>query len=172
MTKKDLQIQLHQCHKQFAGYLNALSPEEFSRVAHGKWTAGQQLDHIVKSVVPLAQVLPNKGFIQEKFGALERPGLNFEALVKTYKKALEGGGKATGKFVPEAITITQRDERNTTLLEAINTIVHVLQQYSEAELDALTIPHPLLGKLSIREMLYFSIYHVGHHQEHLQKNLV
>jgi hypothetical protein len=33
------------------------------------------------------------------------------------------------------------------------------------------LPHPLLGKLTIREMLYFTVYHGEHHRLHTEQNL-
>ncbi len=35
--------------------------------------------------------------------------------------------------------------------------------WSETELDARAVSHPLLGPLSMREMLYFMLYHDAHH---------
>jgi hypothetical protein len=42
-----------------------------------------------------------------------------------------------------------------------------IDRFSETQLDQLILPHPLLGKLTLREMLYFTIYHVQHHQKQL-----
>ena len=171
MDQNGLKETLHRVYEEFTTYLNSLQPEEFVRVPNGKWTAGQQLDHIIKSVKPLAQILPNKAFIKEKFGILERSGLDYNELVTTYKKALKNGGKASGKFMPSAILFEQRKQLTISLLEHIALLTQSLQAYSEEELDQMAIPHPLLGKLSIREMLYFSIYHVKHHQYHIQENM-
>jgi hypothetical protein len=38
-------------------------------------------------------------------------------------------------------------------------------------LDLLILPHPLLGKLTLREMLYFTLYHVEHHEKQVLENL-
>ena len=45
-------------------------------------------------------------------------------------------------------------------------------KFSEDEIDTYILPHPLLGKLTIREMIYFTIYHVEHHQNNTKQNLV
>ena len=31
------------------------------------------------------------------------------------------------------------------------------------QLDHYLLPHPLLGKITLREMLFFSAYHIQHH---------
>jgi len=46
-----------------------------------------------------------------------------------------------------------------------------LSGFSEEDLDKLILPHPLLGKLTLREMMYFTIYHVQHHQRIVERNL-
>jgi hypothetical protein len=39
-----------------------------------------------------------------------------------------------------------------------------MERWSEAELDAYRLPHPLLGRLSVREMMFFTLLHNRHHQ--------
>jgi hypothetical protein len=40
-----------------------------------------------------------------------------------------------------------------------------IRRWDEAALDRYRLPHPLLGKLTLREMLYFTLYHLGHHAQ-------
>ena len=40
----------------------------------------------------------------------------------------------------------------------------------EEDLDNYILPHPLIGKTTIREMLYFTIYHVQHHHKAIVDN--
>ncbi|MFN2437645.1 MAG: hypothetical protein ABR503_00495 [Chitinophagaceae bacterium] len=47
----------------------------------------------------------------------------------------------------------------------------ILNKYSEEEIDRFVLPHPLLGKLTLREMMYFTIYHVEHHHKITIRNL-
>jgi hypothetical protein len=37
----------------------------------------------------------------------------------------------------------------------------------EAQLDQYLVPHPLLGKITLRELGYFTIYHTQHHLRNL-----
>ncbi|MCB9182399.1 MAG: DinB family protein [Flavobacteriales bacterium] len=43
-------------------------------------------------------------------------------------------------------------------------------RWSESDLERYLLPHPLLGKLTLREMLYFTLYHVQHHQALVQRD--
>ncbi len=38
-------------------------------------------------------------------------------------------------------------------------LVSVAEKWTEDDLDRFLLPHPLIGKLTIREMLFFTIYH-------------
>jgi len=49
----------------------------------------------------------------------------------------------------------------------VQALARRIDRFSETQLDQLILPHPLLGKLTLREMLYFTIYHVQHHQKQL-----
>jgi len=45
------------------------------------------------------------------------------------------------------------------------------KKWKEPQPDAYIAPHPLLGKITLRELVYFTIYHTGHHQEGIRKVL-
>ena len=38
-----------------------------------------------------------------------------------------------------------------------------VENWKESDLDKYVLPHPLLGKISLREMLYFTDFHILHH---------
>ncbi len=42
---------------------------------------------------------------------------------------------------------------------------------SKGQLDTFILPHPLLGKVTLREMLYSTIYHVQHHQKQIKNSI-
>ena len=44
------------------------------------------------------------------------------------------------------------------------------QRWSDADLDSVLLPHPLLGKVTVREMLYFTIHHVQHHHALVERD--
>jgi len=37
------------------------------------------------------------------------------------------------------------------------------RNWTDEKLDNYLAPHPLLGKLTLRELIYFTIYHTEHH---------
>ena len=84
-------------------------------------------------------------------------------MVKKYLQKLENGGRATGRFIPKTESI---EKGNKLKVDLKNEVVKL----TEDEFDKYILPHPLLGKLTMREMLYFTIYHVGHHEELTKRN--
>lgn len=166
MDKTAIQQQLTEKHQALIDFVFTLSEADFLYAPPGKWNAGQQLEHIYKSVRPvkLAFLLPTF-LLSLLFGKNNRPSRNYNDLVNKYKEKLMGGGKAPAPFLPSPVLFIQRTTLKNKLSQVIHSISHHLNKYSEAELDLYILPHPLLGKLTLREMLYFTIYHVEHHHQ-------
>ncbi len=172
MNKQEIIKSLFERHNSFLKYINELSPDEFLFAYQKKWTAGQQVKHIVLCVEVLVQVfnMP-KLIIEEKFGLSAKQGCTYEELANKYVQKFTEGGKAPDRFVPQIILISQREGLCKDLAALINKLCAEVENFTEQELDTLRIPHPLLGSLSMREMLYNTIYHVEHHQVKTMLNL-
>ena len=164
MNGQKIIAELRQKHQHFMEFIDSLSQEEFETNVRGKWSAGQQMEHILKSVLPLARALENKAFIINKFGESNRDSVHYDVLIHQYKEKLAQGGKATSQFLPESVKWDKKKDIMSQLVEQIEKIAVAIPEYSEDELDTLQLPHPLLGLLTIREMLYFTNYHVHHHK--------
>lgn len=168
MTKEIIIKKLQSNHNEFIDQMLSMRESDFTFSVNDKWTAGQQFEHIYLSVSPLTKALLLPAFLLKLiFGKANRPSKDYETLVKKYHDKLEKGGAASGRFVPKQISYQQRDELTRRLLKTVMQLCKTVDRFSEAEMDILILPHPLLGKLTLREMLYFTMYHVEHH-----KNLV
>jgi len=166
MQRQELINQLSENHQRFIHYIQSLTDDEFTFSNNGKWTAGQQLEHIILAVKPLAQGLQLPPFlIKLFFGKANRASKTYDELIAKYLEKLKNGGKASGRFIPKEITIEKKEKLIRSLKSNVNKLNKQLEKFSEYELDTLILPHPLLGKLTVREMMYFTIYHVVHHQE-------
>jgi hypothetical protein len=172
MNIPEINSRLLENHRLFTDYIQSLSAGVFTLSENQKWTPGQQLDHIRRSVQPLAQGfrLP-KWMIKMIFGKSNRPGRTYDELVKKYTQKLEEGGRASGRFLPKALTNAEKNNIIDSLNKDLKSITKNLSAFSENELDEIVLPHPLLGKLTIREMMYFTIYHAEHHLNLTRKNI-
>jgi hypothetical protein len=104
-----------------------------------------------------------KFFVKWKFGMANRPSKTYDELIAKYKVQLLQGGKASGRFIGEAGRFEQREEKLKTLQSLVNKLNRKTVNHAETNLDSYILPHPLLGKLTFREMLYFTAFHVSHH---------
>jgi len=88
----------------FNQYISPLNKEQFEASPGGKWSAGQNLDHLIRAIKPLqlAYSLP-KFALLILFGKTNRPSRSYDRLALKYKSKLEAGGKAGGPFIPPVI---------------------------------------------------------------------
>jgi hypothetical protein len=172
MNKEQIVQMLQHNHNLFIKHLRTLNESDFCFAPDGKWSAAQQLDHIVRSISPvnMAMGLP-KFIIQWKFGLANRPSKSFEELMNKYKTKLKEGGRASGRFVPPIVEASKKEKLLEQLSQQVEKLSTKIIVQSEETLDKYILPHPLLGKLTLREMLYFTIYHVKHHEELVKNGL-
>ncbi|MDX2285415.1 MAG: DinB family protein [Bacteroidia bacterium] len=168
MTTPALLQSLSAGHQAFADQIGSLGEAEFMAAAPGKWTPGQQLDHIRRSVGPVLLAFRLPRFVLRRlFGTANRPSRSYEELVQRYQDRLAKGGRAPGPFIPAAVPFAQRAALSARLMRSVEQLCRIAGRMPDAELDRCILPHPLLGKLTLREMLYFTRYHVQHHQAQL-----
>jgi hypothetical protein len=166
MTKKELKDALVANHRNFTSVFSNLNDEDFVFSLTGKWSAGQQAYHILKSVSPVAMLFGLPKFLARLiFKIANRPSRSYDKLVEKYLQKLEGGGKAPARFVPGHVGAERKKALAKKIEHQVSRLCRTFNKYSEEELDLLVMPHPLLGWITLREMLYFTIYHVQHHQK-------
>ena len=145
-------------------YCTGLSEEQFFGANENKWSIAENIHHLILSTSPLIQALNlPKIVIASVGGKSKRASSSYNELVESYQQHLKEGGKATGKYVP-------KDGKKYSMAQSLSKyqmngtkLIKVLQKWTEEELDQYLLPHPLLGKITVREMLYFSVYHNFHH---------
>ena len=167
MTSAEIQPLLTGNYGAFLSRIRSMPDLQAHMAAPGKWSPAQQAEHLVKSVRPVAMAFAAPKFMLTLiFGKSNRPSRSYDELVTKYKTKLEAGGIAPSSFVPgvprSPRKVYGRLERVVTKLSSR------INRFSEAELDIMILPHPLLGKLTLREMLYFTAYHADHHRRSIE----
>ena len=84
------------------------------------------------------------------------------------KLSLLQDGQASGPFIPPFIGFEKKDELIKKYAEQKQKLISKIEKQNEKDLDVYILPHPLLGKVTLREMLYFTIHHNEHHLESLK----
>ena len=173
MTKQELSEQLKKYHREFSDYIIGLNDADFLySFQNEKWDAGQQLEHIIMSVSPLVKAFMLPNFVLSlAFGKANRKSKTYDELVAKYHSKLEAGGSAPSRFSPRKMEVNQKMNKQKHLLKLVAKLCKQLAGFTDEQLEIYILPHPLLGKITLREMFYFTIYHVQHHHKIAQRNL-
>lgn len=165
MDRSQINAALREHHEAFIARILAVPFEERDRSVNGKWSAAQHLDHIHRAIAPVSMALMvPKWFLRWRFGRPNRTPRDYDGLVQRYQEKLAAGGRAAGRFVPAAIPASAVEGTAGSVRRIVNTMTRRVHNWSGPELDRYLLAHPLLGKLTVREMLFFTIHHVQHHQ--------
>ncbi|MEM8898251.1 MAG: DinB family protein [Bacteroidota bacterium] len=176
MTREEIITKLEENHQDFIQFMDSLSPEEFTYAHRGeKWAPGQDLAHINASVKPLPTMVFSvpKLMLAYKFGKANRPSKDYDSLVSRYQERVSGPDavKARGQYDPDPVSFEEKESMLRTLDIRIKSLNKKIKKSSEKSLDTYIVPHPALGKITLRELLYFTIYHVQHHKANVKRNL-
>jgi hypothetical protein len=172
MDRQQLRAELMSAHERFTAYVLSIPADQLILSRNGKWSPVQHMHHIHRSVRPVAlALLAPKWFLRWRIGKPNRPSRTYDELVARYKEKLAAGGAAPAAFVPPQLDAAIAVPLSRKVLQEVERVRHRLKRWSEAELDNTLLPHPLLGKVTVREMVYFTIYHVQHHQALVERDL-
>lgn len=172
MNKAQLQEAIAQRCQQVVGSVNHLNYAHFFAAYGEKWSVAENILHLTQSVKALnpAFGLP-KPLLEQQFGLNDRPALGYAEVVERYLDTLAGGVQARGAFVPVLPPDPEKDIVLASFQKHHQTLIEALDSWTEDDLDHYQLKHPVLKLLSVREMLYFMIYHIGHHQKAIDRIL-
>lgn len=172
LTINEIQQQLQSAEDEFNRYCTTLTDEQFFYSPESKWSPAQQVKHLITAAdnTKLAFALP-KFIVRWYAGKPNRPSRSYDELVAKYKLKLEQGGKASGRFIPKPISASYGKQKILDQFKrSMDKLMHAIKsKWNDAQLDQYIAPHPLLGKITLRELGYFTIHHTYHHWESIQK---
>lgn len=131
-----------------------------------RWSPAEQIRHLTRATYPLARAfMMPRLLLLLRFGVtFRRPG-SYVELVRRYERLLEQKPQA-GRFAPSADSAhddARRAEIMMRFRDAVSRLAAGAEIWPERALDRYRLPHPLLGRLSAREMLWFTVFHTAHH---------
>jgi len=164
-TKSELLSALKDSNQRAENWFLIIPANDFF-TRHGEvWSPSDNVDHLIKAVKPLSKALKlPKITIQAMFGKPAKPSMSYEELCDRYRAEIARGAQASGRYLPDQETaVGDAESRKKELLDqwskANEELLSVVEKWDESELDRYLLPHPLIGKLTIREMIFFTIYH-------------
>jgi len=157
---------------QFIELVKDLNKDEFEFNINNKWSAGQDLVHLIKvlQIVNIGFTLP-KPILRLLFGINKKESRSFEDLRQLYKNALEGGAKAPTMYIPKPVSHTEKDSLIQKYASLNKSFIDKLNNHTSFELNSYRLPHPILGKISLGELASFTSFHTSHHFDVLKSKL-
>lgn len=174
LSKEEIIQQLETVTKQFSGFCLNINDEVFFKQPQDKWSVVQDVKHLITSAdtTRLAFSLP-KFIVRLYAGKPNRFSRSYDELVAKYKIKLEQGGKASGRYVPKPVSQKMSKEKMLNTYEKLMSalIASINKNWKDPQLDQYLAPHPLLGKITLRELCYFTIHHTLHHLNSIQQRI-
>lgn len=164
-SKTELIAALANSNQRAAAWFQEIPASDFFTRSGEVWSPSDNLDHMIRAVKPITKALKlPKITLQAMFGKPGKNSMTYEELCQLYRDAIANGGQASGRYLPDQQSPReQAEEKKKNILEdwsrASDELVSAAGKWEESELDRYQLPHPLLGKLTVREMLYFTVYH-------------
>ncbi len=173
MTKKDISSINVEKHQTLFEWLKNQPEENWPKGPQNKWNTGEHVVHLIQSEKALNKGLSMpKFYLKYKFGTNNRENRSYNEVVKKYQDKLAANPGAVSPISKKMPTITLAN-KNTFISKLDNEktkLLKKLQKWSDKDLDTYLLPHPLLGRMTIREILMWNAYHTEHHYENLKAN--
>lgn len=175
-SREEILAALDDLRNQGLSFWTEFAPNKFAAPIGEAWSPADNVRHLIKSTLPVTKALKLPGLaLRTLFGPAKEASMSYGDLVAKYRALLAAGGNA-GKFAPSAAAVPDDKELWQRKLvsvcrDSIADLSQATTRWSESDLDRYRLPHPLLGKLTLREMLLFTLYHYTHHKENVVRRM-
>jgi DinB superfamily len=170
MTRTELIQALEARQNELNTFFSSIHEHEFLADKSPKWNPAQHLIHLTKSGSRIAQGLQARDQLPNH----ETPSRAYEVIRDTYLATLKQAPADLLAKVGASVQVetgSSQAQITQAYLQAGKQLREAAQSWSETDLDAKAMPHPVLGNVSIREMLEFVVYHDLHHLEGVRNSV-
>ena len=108
--------------------------------------------------------------LRANFGTSNREEKTYEEVVQHYESLLDGGAVSPKTYLPNKQRLSK--QRLITQMEVSHAklVRQIQRKWDEKELSRFILPHPLMEKLTVRELLFFHVYHLDKHLSILERD--
>ena len=157
-------------------FWQGMTPEVFVAKVDRTWSPAENVVHLIKCIRPVARALRMpRWLLRALFGKAMAPSRHWQPLREAYLHKLSTGTEA-GSYGPRPKQYEDPHRARQQLLdklsEVLSSLRSTLERWTEVDLDRYQLPHPALGKLTVREMICFTEFHYLHHVEKVAAKLV
>lgn len=174
-TRDEILSAFDRQHDASTAFWNAFDTDAFFRPIGASWSPADTVRHLIKSTRPIVRALSMPRIVlRVMFGKPRRPSVTYEELRNRYLGALAAGGQAGG-YAPTPRTdkdVAQwRGQIMREFTEVNRAVQTAIARWDDEALDTVQLPHPFAGKFTLREMLFFTLYHQRHHIAVVERRL-
>lgn len=163
-SKQDIHEALLSVFEELDVYLKTVDDSGFLKKVNGKWSIAQNIDHLtISNFVTTLSLNTPKMVLKQAFGTSKRAAWNYDEVVWRYQRSLNAGASASLPFQPKLSIVPVRKLVERLWQSSGTILLKTIDRWSEEDLDTYVIPHPIIGKITVRELLFFTIYHLHHH---------
>jgi hypothetical protein len=175
-SKRELLRELRALHESSTEFWDSFPASDFFAPLGDAWSPADNVRHLIKSNRPVARALrlPRIALLA-RFGIALRRSRTFAEVRDTYRAALARGVTA-GRFAPAPEPApADPDAARRALMkkraEIAADLESAVEAWGERALGRFRLPHPALGMLTVREMLFFTLYHNLHHVNNVARRM-
>lgn len=126
-----------------------------------KWSFGEEMVHLIMSTNGTALVLSSP---DERLLPTDHPSRSYTEIVDEYKAKLLLNPTIGQSIADKEVKQYEGQDLKERFANASQNVLVVLPNWDESKADQWMVwKHPLLGKMTAREMIYFTVYHTRHH---------
>jgi len=152
-------------------WLNEQPEARFNQeIIPDKWTIAHHIYHLVKSTraVSKGMKMP-KLALRTMFGKNNRQERTHDETYEKYMGVLATGVKASSDFSAEPGRVFEKAALIQRFEGELDDLKAALEKWNEKNMSEYVMPHPAIGKMTIRELMYFTIFHTKHHLRTLEE---
>ncbi len=162
-------------HREGNAYWNAFMVDDFFKPLGGGWSPAENVRHLIKSSRPVVKALSlPRILLRLRFGKPHRDSMTSDKLIDRYHQRLSEGLQA-GAFSPSRHAQDDLGAWRNQIMSDRQTVhdalVREVSEWPDERLDRYQLPHPALGNLTVREILFFTLYHQRHHMDVVKRKL-
>lgn len=175
-TKKSILAMLANLRGDGLEFWRRMEAEQFWSLRDCKWSPADNVHHLMISTAPVTRALRiPRLMLRACFGVTRTPSRSWEALQSAYRDGLAAGATA-GRYAPprKAVPVEPAADQGRLVLQCEGTVLRLekaIEPWREQDLDRYRLPHPVLGRVTVREMLMFTLFHFDHHRENVARRL-
>ncbi len=161
-SKKDIAelITLY-CHE-IDATLESIDEKTFGDNIPSKWSIADHIEHllIANGLLSISMRFPK--FVIQQIGGNPEILRSSEEIITLYQRNLAKGAKSSFTYNPKFL-FKNKNLTSSLWNTSYNSLLHTIELWDETDLDKYCMPHPIIGKVTVREMLFFTTYHLYHH---------